>query len=98
MYLVKTPALIKNLFSDYVWEMPTNDNEVFITFDDGHRNNFELRHALEKYQVPVTIFLVSNVMNSKKHRSQGRETDSANRHSPDPFDTFSKWNLHPREI
>lgn len=35
MYLVKTPPVIKTLFSDFIWSMPSEDNEVFLTFDDG---------------------------------------------------------------
>lgn len=35
MYLVKTPYFVKSLFSDYIWDIHTQQNEVFITFDDG---------------------------------------------------------------
>lgn len=35
MYLVKTPPIVKTIFSDYIWSMDTKDKEVFLTFDDG---------------------------------------------------------------
>jgi peptidoglycan-N-acetylglucosamine deacetylase len=35
MYLVKTPPIIKTLFSDFIWNIDTEEKEVFITFDDG---------------------------------------------------------------
>ncbi|MCZ2101586.1 MAG: polysaccharide deacetylase family protein [Chitinophagales bacterium] len=35
MYLVKTPPLIKTIFNDFLWEVETQENEVFLTFDDG---------------------------------------------------------------
>ena len=35
MYLVKTPPIIKTIFSDFVWSLDTDSKEVFITFDDG---------------------------------------------------------------
>lgn len=35
MYLVKTPPIIKTIFSDYVWSIPTESKEIFLTFDDG---------------------------------------------------------------
>jgi len=35
MYLVKTPPIIKTLFSDFIWNIDTDEKEVFITFDDG---------------------------------------------------------------
>ncbi|MCE2790022.1 MAG: polysaccharide deacetylase family protein [Saprospiraceae bacterium] len=35
MYLVKTPPLVRTLFPDYVWQMPTDEKVVHLTFDDG---------------------------------------------------------------
>lgn len=32
---VKTHWLVKKLFSKYVWEIPTTENKVYLTFDDG---------------------------------------------------------------
>jgi len=66
-YLSKKYNIIS--LEDYVNKRvhPKLKYRLIITFDDGHRNNFELRHVLAKYQVPVTIFLVSNVMNTNKH-------------------------------
>lgn len=43
------------------------NHRLIITFDDGHINNSELLYILEKHQVPCTIFLVSEVMNTHKH-------------------------------
>ena len=35
MYLAKTPAILKPLASDLVWDVQTDKKEVFLTFDDG---------------------------------------------------------------
>ncbi len=35
MYLVKTPAIAKQLFCDYLWDIPTNEKVLYFTFDDG---------------------------------------------------------------
>lgn len=35
MYLAKTPAILKPLASDLVWDVQTEEKEVFLTFDDG---------------------------------------------------------------
>ena len=32
---VKTHWLIKKLFSNYIWDIPNNENKVYLTFDDG---------------------------------------------------------------
>jgi peptidoglycan/xylan/chitin deacetylase (PgdA/CDA1 family) len=35
IHFYKTPGLIKKIFSNLVWDVPTNSNEIFLTFDDG---------------------------------------------------------------
>lgn len=35
MYLVKTPRLIQNLFPNLKWSVPTTEQKVHLTFDDG---------------------------------------------------------------
>lgn len=32
---VKTPAIVKRLFPKYVWDIPTTDKVLYLTFDDG---------------------------------------------------------------
>jgi peptidoglycan/xylan/chitin deacetylase (PgdA/CDA1 family) len=34
-YWIKTNSLIKKIFSKYVWDLPNNENKVYLTFDDG---------------------------------------------------------------
>ncbi|GLB50701.1 polysaccharide deacetylase family protein [Neptunitalea lumnitzerae] len=35
MLLVKTPNIVKKLFPKLVWDVPTTNKEVYLTFDDG---------------------------------------------------------------
>ena len=35
MYLARTPAILKPLFSDLLWHMPREEQAVYLTFDDG---------------------------------------------------------------
>lgn len=35
MYLTKTPKLIQSLFPGFAWRVPTTDNVLYLTFDDG---------------------------------------------------------------
>lgn len=35
MYVSKTPAVVKALYSSLVWNMPRTAQEVYLTFDDG---------------------------------------------------------------
>lgn len=40
---------------------------IVITFDDGHKSNYDLLPLLEKYNIPVTIFLCSGIINTSRH-------------------------------
>ena len=51
--------------ADEMWRVPPKS--LIITFDDGHRNNFELRQLLEELRVPITIFLCSGIVGTHRH-------------------------------
>jgi peptidoglycan/xylan/chitin deacetylase (PgdA/CDA1 family) len=40
---------------------------LVITFDDGHKGNYDLLPILKKYDIPVTIFLCSGIINTNRH-------------------------------
>lgn len=40
---------------------------LIITFDDGHISNYALLPVIQKYQIPVTIFLCASIVNTKRH-------------------------------
>ena len=50
---------------------------LIITADDGHKNNFELKPLLEKYQIPVTVFLCSGIVGTHRHYWWSHTNDSA---------------------
>ena len=54
---------------DYVFKRiaPDSKYRLIITFDDGHVNNHHLLEIIKKHEVKCTIFLVSNVINTKRH-------------------------------
>lgn len=35
MYLVKTPQFIQNLFPNFTWRIPSQEKNLYLTFDDG---------------------------------------------------------------
>lgn len=45
--------------------LPTKS--LVITFDDGHRSNYQLKDILLKYKVPATIFLCSAIVGTNRH-------------------------------
>ena len=40
---------------------------LIITFDDGHKGNYYLLPILKKYNIPITIFLCSEIIGTNRH-------------------------------
>lgn len=53
------------------WRMRSGKNlppkPMVITFDDGHKSNFELLPIIQRHHVPVTIFLTANIIDTYRH-------------------------------
>ena len=59
-YFVKTPWLLKKIFSSYLWSIDTNEKILFLTFDDGPHplaTPFVL-DELKKYNATATFFCI----------------------------------------
>ncbi len=72
-YLIKTPRIIKKLFSRYTWCFSSNKPEVYLTFDDGpipEVTEFVL-NELKKHQAKATFFCIGD--NIRKHPSIFKE-------------------------
>jgi peptidoglycan-N-acetylglucosamine deacetylase len=67
MYLVKTPQFIQNLFPNFTWRIPTQDKELFLTFDDGPIPEVTpwVLDQLRAFQAKATFFCVGD--NIRKH-------------------------------
>lgn len=67
MYLVKTPQFIQNLFPNYTWKVPTEEKEVYLTFDDGPIPEVTpwVLEQLAEYNAKATFFCVGE--NVQKH-------------------------------
>ena len=66
-FFIKTPRFIKLLFKNYIWEVPNNQNKIYLTFDDGPTpkiTNWVLSE-LEKYNAKATFFCIGD--NIKKY-------------------------------
>ncbi len=63
----KTPLIAKKLFPNYVWNVPTTNKELYLTFDDGPTP--EITHwtleVLKQYNAKATFFCIGS--NIKKH-------------------------------
>jgi peptidoglycan/xylan/chitin deacetylase (PgdA/CDA1 family) len=59
---IKTHWIIKKLFSNYIWDIPNNENKIYLTFDDGPTpeiTNWTL-NQLEQYQARATFFCIGD--------------------------------------
>ena len=59
---VKTNGLIKKIFSNYIWDLPNNDNKIYLTFDDGPTPEITTwtLSQLNKYNAKATFFCIGD--------------------------------------
>ena len=59
---VKTHWSIKKLFSNYVWDIPNNENKVYLTFDDGPTPEITewTLAQLKKHNAKATFFCIGD--------------------------------------
>ncbi|HYG50590.1 MAG TPA: polysaccharide deacetylase family protein [Flavobacteriales bacterium] len=62
MYVSKTPAVVKALYSSLVWNMPRHTNNVYLTFDDGPHPQItaDVLTQLEQYNAKASFFCIGN--------------------------------------
>ncbi|WP_034045948.1 polysaccharide deacetylase family protein [Wocania ichthyoenteri] len=64
---VKMPTLVKRMFPNYIWDIPTTNKSIYLTFDDGPTpeiTNWTL-NVLKQYNAKATFFCIGN--NIEKH-------------------------------
>lgn len=64
---IKTPTVAKRMFPNYVWDIPTTDKVIYLTFDDGPTSNITnwTLNILKQYHAKATFFCIGN--NIEKH-------------------------------
>ena len=63
---VKTPVIVKWMFSNYIWDIPTADKIIYLTFDDGPTlkiTNWTL-DVLKAYNAKATFFCIGDNVNN----------------------------------
>jgi peptidoglycan/xylan/chitin deacetylase (PgdA/CDA1 family) len=62
MNWIKTHWSIKKLFSNYVWDLPNNENKVYLTFDDGPTPEITewTLNLLKEYNAKATFFCIGD--------------------------------------
>jgi len=69
MYLVKTPSIIKAYYAGYTWDVPNDEKEIYLTFDDGPTPEVTqwVIKTLHQYNVKATFFCLGR--NIAQHSS-----------------------------
>ena len=57
---------LSSLREHYEHGAPLPENSLFITFDDGWRSNYSLLPFIEEKEIPITIFLTTGLIGSRK--------------------------------
>jgi len=59
-YFIKTPWLVKKIFTSYVWSLPGDDDEIYLSFDDGPHPAITpwVLDELKKYGAKATFFCI----------------------------------------
>lgn len=62
LYWIKTNSFIKKLFSNYTWDLPNNENKIYLTFDDGPTPEITewVLNQLQIYNAKATFFCIGN--------------------------------------
>jgi peptidoglycan-N-acetylglucosamine deacetylase len=60
MYPVKTPWLFRNIYPSFIWNMPDENKNLYLTFDDGPNETATLfvLNELRKYNAKATFFCI----------------------------------------
>jgi peptidoglycan/xylan/chitin deacetylase (PgdA/CDA1 family) len=67
MFLAKSPAIVKKYYSQLTWDIPNNENKIYLTFDDGPIPEVTewVLDILKQYQIKATFFCIGD--NIKKN-------------------------------
>jgi len=67
MYLTKTPGIVKPLYSNVLWHVPTAEKVIYLTFDDGPIPDITpaALEILAEYDATASFFCVGE--NVQKH-------------------------------
>lgn len=64
-YWIKTNQIIKQIFSNFIWDIPNAENKVYLTFDDGPipESTEWILEELRKHNAKATFFCIGDNIN-----------------------------------
>ena len=94
MQIHKTPWLVRSLYKDLIWSVPSQD-EIFLTFDDGPQPDVTpwVLEQLDRFEAKATFFCVGD--NIRKNPDIARQVlDSGHVVANHTFNHLKGWNVH----
>lgn len=98
MYFIKTPKWLKILYRSYIWNIPTDEKALYLTFDDGPHavaTNFVL-DELKKYNAKATFFCIGKNVVAEKATYQ-RILEEGNTVGNHTHNHLNGWKTKDRE-
>jgi len=92
MYFKKTPDILKPIYQDLVWDVPTDKKEVFISFDDGPvpRATPYALDVLKEHNALATFFCIGDNVNKHPDIFK-RVTDEGHRVGNHSLNHLNGW-------
>jgi peptidoglycan/xylan/chitin deacetylase (PgdA/CDA1 family) len=61
-FFIKTPWIVRKYFPEYIWHLPSKENEVYLTFDDGPHPVITpwVLNLLHQHGAKATFFCIGN--------------------------------------
>ena len=91
IYPIKVPQWVKNIAPGFVWDVPNEENKVFLTFDDGPHPEISpwVKEELEKFNARGTFFCIGdNVTKYPETYSDLKKNHSVGNHT---FNHLNGW-------
>ena len=92
LYWIKTHSIIKKIFKNFVWDIPNNENKIFLTFDDGPTPEITnwVVDELKKHNAKATFFCIGNDIQKHPEIYQNliKDGHSVGNHT---FDHLNGW-------
>lgn len=91
-YWIKTNTFIKKIFSNYVWDIPSRENKIYLTFDDGPTPDVTewVLEELKKHQAKATFFCIGKNIDSNTDLFQ-KIIDDGHIIGNHTFNHFNGW-------
>lgn len=94
LLFTKTPGLLKSIYPDCLWKIDTNENKIYLTFDDGPIPDITpfVLSELKKWNAKATFFCIGK--NIQSHTEIYRQIIAeGHRTGNHTYDHLNGWNV-----